>query len=70
MALQVVDAKAAIAHSQDQMRASLAASAMNNVGNLTSLAEQIVKTSPSSAPYLEMALRAYAVNAAAMIDFH
>lgn len=69
-ALQVVEAKAAVAHSLDQTRATLAASAMNNIGNLTSLAEQIIKTTPASTPYMEMAIRAYAMNAAQMIgDF-
>lgn len=67
-ALQVVEAKAAIAHSLDAARSGLTASAMNNIGNLTSLGAQIVKTTPAAAPYMDMALRAYAMNASQMIN--
>lgn len=66
-ALQTVEAKAAVTHAVNNARASLTASAMNNIGNLASLGEQIVKTSPAAAPYLDMALRSYAVVAAQAI---
>jgi hypothetical protein len=65
--VDLVVAEAEISQAVDQSRALLTSSALNHVGNLTSLAENLAATTPSAAGNLEMLLNAYALGAANQI---
>jgi hypothetical protein len=61
--LQLVNARAEVAHGVETARAALTASVINNIGNLSALGEQIVKTTPAAGQYIDIALRTYVVGA-------
>lgn len=63
--VQLVQARAEIAHAQSQAGATLAAAAINNISALVSLGEQVVKTSPAAAGYVGLVIQGYS-SAAAM----
>ncbi|RRD24777.1 classical arabinogalactan protein 9 [Actinomyces bowdenii] len=52
-----------VAHSRDQARAFLAASAIGNVTTLAALAQASYQAAPAGGPYYQAILRAYGVGA-------
>lgn len=65
--VDMVLARAEVAHTKDQARAVLASGALNNVTALTTLAEQCYESAPASAPYYEAIIKAYSLSAARTI---
>lgn len=68
VALQMVDARAEVAHAEDTARAALTASALNHLGAIGALASQVVQEVPVVAPEARMLLRGYAMSAAFGIE--
>jgi hypothetical protein len=62
-----VVARTEIARTVDQGRALLTASALNNVGNLAALGEQLVRIAPNAAGHYDLLINAYAIGAANQI---
>lgn len=56
--------RAEVAHTKDQARAVLAASALNNTAALVGLAEQAHQVAPAGDPYYQAIIRAYALSTA------
>ena len=61
--MDVLAARAELAHATDQARAFLASSALGNVSTLVGLAEQCYEVAPAGAPYYEAIVRAYGMGA-------
>ena len=56
--------RAEVIHARDQVRAVLAAGALNNAAALVGLAEQAHQVAPAGDPYYQAIIRAYALSAA------
>ena len=65
--VDMVLARAEVAHTKDQVRAVLASGALNNVTALVALAEQCYESAPAGAPYYEAIIKAYSLSAARTI---
>ena len=60
----VVLGRAEVTHARDQVRAVLAASALNNTAALVGPAEQAHQIAPAGDPYYQAIIRAYALSTA------
>ena len=56
--------RAEVIHARDQVRAVLAAGALNNAAALVGLAEQAHQVAPAGDPYYQAIIRAYALSTA------
>ncbi len=67
-ALTRVDMQATISHAKATAVGNVGAAAIGMIGNLTSLGEQVVKSSPAAAPYVDMTMRTVAITMSGIVN--